>query len=179
MIERTLVVVKPDGMKRGLVGRIISRFEENGLRIAGMKLVQVDRELAARHYTDSDQQVSGMGNKTLSAGGPEKAKELFGTTDPKKIGMTLREWMIDFMTSMPVAAMVLEGEDAVQKVRKIAGFTDPSRAEKGTIRGDLGVDSIRKANEERRATENLVHASGSVEEAGREIDMWFKSDELY
>ncbi len=179
MMEKTLVVVKPDGMKRNMVGKILARLEENGLKVIGMKLVKVDRKLAAKHYTDSDAQVVGMGNKTLSSGGPEKARQLFGTDDPKKIGMMLREWMIDFITSVPVAAFVLEGEDAVKNVRKIVGFTDPVRAEKGTIRGDLGADSIAKANEERRATENLVHASGSAEEAASEIRLWFRDNEVF
>jgi nucleoside-diphosphate kinase len=114
-----------------------------------------------------------MGNKTLGANGEKRAKEIFGTIEPKELGLQLREWMLQFITSTPVVAIVLEGEDAVQKVRKIAGYTDPSKADKGTIRGDMGVDSIAKANGEHRATENLIHASGSVEEAQQEIALWF------
>ncbi len=178
MKERTLVAVKPDGMKRNLVGKIISRFEENGLKIVGLKMVKLNRGMAEKHYTDSDEQIVGMGNKTLDAGGESKAKELFGTADHKEIGIKLRGWMIEFIMSSPLAAMVLEGENAVQNVRKIVGFTDPSKAEKGTLRSDLGTDSIAKANEEGRATENLVHASGSVEEAEKEIKLWFKPEEL-
>jgi nucleoside-diphosphate kinase len=178
MPERTLVVLKPDAMRR-LVGRIISRFEKEGLRIAGMKMVAVDRNFAAKHYPDSDEQLTEMGNKTLNAGGEEKARELFGTTSPREIGLKLREWMIDFITSGLVVVTVLEGEDAVEKARRIVGFTDPSKAEKGTIRGDFGIDSIVKANNERRACENLVHASGSAEEAAREISLWFPPEELF
>ncbi|HLC59490.1 MAG TPA: nucleoside-diphosphate kinase [archaeon] len=178
-MERTLVVVKPDGMKRNLVGKIISRFEQEGLKVVAMKMVNVTKKLAEKHYTDSDTQVIGMGNKTLSATGETRSNELFGTADAKKIGIKLREWMIDFITSTPVVAFILEGHDAVAKVRKIVGFTDPTRADKGTIRGDLGTDSIMKANEEKRATENLVHASGSVEEAEKEIKMWFDEKEIF
>ena len=87
--------------------------------------------------------------------------------------------MLQFIVSTPVVAMVLQGEDAVQKVRKIAGYTDPSKADKGTIRGDFGADSIAKANSERRATENLIHASGSVEEAQQEIALWFEKAVYY
>jgi len=179
MTERTLIVIKPDGMKSNLIGKIISRFEDSGLKIVGMKMVKVDRKLASKHYTDSDAQVIGMGNKTLNATGKERAKEIFGTADAREIGLRLRGWMIDFITSSPVVAFVLEGENAVQKARTVVGSTDPSKAEKGTIRGDFGIDSIAKANEERRATENLVHAAGSLEEAEKEIKLWFKPEELF
>ncbi len=179
MMERTLVLCKPDTMRRALIGRIISRFEDAKLKIVGIKMVNVDRTLAEKHYTDSDTQVIGMGNKTLNATGPGRVKEIFKTTDPKEIGLELIEWMRDFIISTPTVAMVLEGEDSVQKVRAVVGFTDPSKAEKGTIRGDLGIDSIAKANAERRATENLVHASGSVEEAEKEITLWFTASELH
>jgi nucleoside-diphosphate kinase len=183
-IERTLIVVKPDGMERNLIGEIIKRYEGQGLKVVGMKMVKVTKDFAEKHYTAHEQQILGMGNKTLSAakesgGGMAEVKQIFKTDDPAKIGMTLREWMVKFMISSPVVAFVLEGENAVAKVRKITGFTDPSKAEKGTIRGDLGKDTIIWANNERRATKNLVHASGSVDEAKSEIAMWFKSDEIF
>jgi nucleoside-diphosphate kinase len=178
-IEETLVLIKPDGMRRNLIGKIIARFEKEGLKITGLKLTKADIKLAERHYTDSDAQIVGMGNKTLGATGDKRAKEIFGTTNPKDIGFQLRGWMLNFIVSTPVVAIVLHGEDAVQKVRRIAGFTDPSKAEKGTIRGDLGVDSIAKANEEGRATENLIHASGSAEEAQQEIALWFEKIVYY
>jgi nucleoside-diphosphate kinase len=123
-----------------------------------------------------------MGNKTIEAareaGKPESVMKLFGTEEPREIGMQLREWLVEFITSAPVDAYVLEGEDAIKLVRKITGFTDPARADKGTIRGDLGEDSIDRANSEKRATENLVHASGNPEEAEKEINLWFKTEEL-
>ena len=178
-IEETLVLIKPDGVNRNLIGKIIARFEKEHLKIIGMKFVRADYKLAERHYTDSDAQVIGMGNKTLGATGEKKALEIFGSTEPKEIGFQLRDWMLQFITSAPVVAMVLEGEDAVQKVRKVAGYTDPSKAEKGTIRGDMGVDSIPKANSEKRATENLIHASGTVEEAQQEIALWFSKVVYY
>ncbi|MHA1616357.1 MAG: nucleoside-diphosphate kinase [Candidatus Njordarchaeales archaeon] len=179
MIERTLVLIKPDGIRRKLIGKIISRIEENDLKIIGMKMVKANRNLAEEHYPSSDAQIVGMGNKTLSSSGEEKAKEIFGTTDPKEIGLILREWLIKFITSSPVVALVVEGENAIERMRKLAGYTDPAKAEKGTIRGDFGIDSIAKANEEKRATENLVHVSGSKEEAEREVKLWFKPEELF
>ena len=182
MIQRTLVVIKPDAMGKDLKAEIVKRYKDVGLKVVAKKTVQVDRELAGKHYSDKDDQIMGMGNKTIQAsqeaGTPEVVMELFGTEDPREIGMQLREWLIKFITSAPVEAYVFEGEDAIQLVRKITGFTDPSRAEEGTIRGDLGIDSIAKANSEKRATENLVHASGNSEEAEFEIGLWFTEEEL-
>ncbi len=180
--ERTLVVIKPDGVERNLIGEILARYEKGGLRIVGATLVKIKKSMAAKHYTDSDQQVIGMGNKTLQASKEnnmyEQMIKIFKTDDPKQIGLMLRKFMIKFITSGPVFAVVLEGGDAVQRVRKITGFTDPAKAEKGTIRGDLGQDSIIKANSEKRATKNLVHASGTVDEAEKEIALWFKPKEI-
>jgi len=173
MIERTLVIVKPDGVKRNLVDEILKRYTDAGLKIVARKTVTATKELAEKHYTDSEEQIVGMGNKTLAVAGEDGTRKIFGTNNPREIGMVLRGWSIEFLISGPVVAVVLEGEDTVEKVRKITGFTDPSKAEKGTIRGDLGDDSILKANEERRATRNLIHAAGNKEEAGREIKLWF------
>jgi len=181
-MERTLVLIKPDGMRRNLADEIISRYIDAGLNIVAKKTVEVSRELAENHYPASDSQVVGMGNKTIQAaeeaGNPDSVMELFGTKDPREIGMMLREWLVEFIMSVPVIAIILEGDGAIQHVRKLTGFTDPSRAEKGTIRGDLGEDSIQKANSEKRATENLVHASGNPEEAAAEIALWFTEEEL-
>ncbi len=178
MTERTLVLLKPDALERKLAGKIISRFEEEGFKIVAMKIKKADREMAENHYAASDEQILGMGKKTLEAAGAE-AKNIFGTDDPREIGKTLRQWSIDFITSAPVVAMVLEREDAIAYARKIGGFTDPSRADKGTIRGDLGEDSILQANREKRTTKNLVHLSGNSEEATNEIALWFSEDEIF
>jgi nucleoside-diphosphate kinase len=177
MIERTLVVIKPDGVERGLVDEIISRYEKAGLKVLAKKILRIDKKFAEKHYAATDEQIVGMGLKTLQASKEnnrlEEMKKIFGTENPKEIGTLLRRWMIEFITSGSVVALLLEGEDAVQVARKITGYTDPSKAEKGTIRGDFGEDSIVKANLERRACRNLVHASGSKEEAEREIALWF------
>ena len=177
MIERTLVVIKPDGVRRGLEKEIISRYEKVGLKIVARKTLRIDKIFAEKHYAATEEQIVGMGNKTLNASKEnnkiDEMKKIFRTEDPRKIGKMLRDFMINFITSGTVVAIVLEGEDAVQKVRDVTGFTDPPRAEKGTIRGDFGEDSIVKANFEKRAVANLVHASGSREEAKREIKLWF------
>ena len=175
MIERTLIVIKPDGMAHAR--KILPYYEKAGLRIIARKEVHVNEKFAGRHYAATDEQVVGMGNKTVQAskdsGKYERMKKIFGTDDPKKIGTKLRGWLIEFITSKPVLAMVMEGKDAVALARKVTGFTDPAKAEKGTIRGDLGTDAIVKANNEGRPVMNLVHASGNVEEAEREIALWF------
>ncbi len=181
-LQRTLVVIKPDGVERNLIGEIISRFEKAGLKVVASKMVKVKVAFAKKHYTDSEEQVLGMGNKTLQASREnnvyDQMVKIFKSEDPKIIGTTLRNAMVKFITSGPVFAVVLEGPDAVKLVRKITGYTDPSKAEKGTIRGDLGQDSITKANMEKRATKNLVHASGTQEEAEKEIALWFKQKEI-
>jgi len=182
MIEKTLVVIKPDGVERNLIGEILSRFEKSGLKIVAAKMVKVKKAFAKKHYTASDEQVVGMGNKTLQASREnnlyDEMIKVFGTDDPKKIGIVLRNAMVKFLVSGPVFAVIFEGENAVKEVRRITGFTDPSKAEKGTIRGDLGQDAIIVANREKRATRNLVHASGSLEEADTEIALWFKPKEI-
>ncbi|MBN2202579.1 MAG: nucleoside-diphosphate kinase [Candidatus Aenigmarchaeota archaeon] len=181
-MERTFVMVKPDGMRGRLAGDIIKRYHEADLKIVGMKVVFPDTELAEKHYTTCDEQIVGMGMKTLESAKENNSTEdmykIFNTDNPKEIGFMLRKWLIEYVTSHPVIAMVLEGEDAVKKVRKLTGHTMPIKAEKGTIRGDFGCDSPEKANAERRAVENLVHASGSIDEAQREINLWFRPNEL-
>lgn len=177
-LEKTLVLIKPDAIERNLVGEIIKRFENNGFKILAMKMVKVDRKLAEEHYLDSKEQLIGMGKKTLENTNKEDVKNIFGTFDALEIGKTLRKWLVEFLENKKVIAMVLEGENAIKRVREIVGFTDPSKAAKGTIRGDFAADSIERANKEKRATRNLVHASGSIEEAEREIKVWFENEEL-
>jgi nucleoside-diphosphate kinase len=175
MIQQTLIIIKPDGMKHA--DKIISYYTRAGLKIVAQKTMKADRTLAEKHYTDSDAQVVGMGNKTIAAsreaGRYEEMKKLFKTEDPRQIGMKLREFLVKFITSTPVMPIILEGEDAVPLTRKVTGFTDPARAEKGTVRGDMGTDAIVKANNEGRPVMNLVHASGTPEEAEHEIALWF------
>ena len=177
MIEKTLVVIKPDGVERNLIGEILSRFEKSGLKIVAAKMVKVKKAFAKKHYTASDEQVMGMGNKTLQASREnnlyDEIIKVFGTDDPKKIGMVLRNAMVKFLVSGPVFAVIFEGENAIKEVRRITGFTDPAQAEKGTVRADFGSDSIVNANSDGRPVRNVVHASGNVEEAKREIRLWF------
>ncbi len=147
--ERTLVLVKPDGVQRGLIGQVISRFEDAGLKIIGCKMTQINKAFAEKHYTE------------------HKNKDFF----PK---------LVNFITSGPVLAMVIEGNSAISKVRQLAGSTLPSEALPGTIRGDFAHLTQERGNQKEYGIPNLVHASD--EKAGaaeREIALWFKPDEIY
>ncbi len=131
-IQRTLVLVKPDGVERGLVGEVISRFEKLGFRIVAMRMLKMDADLASCHYAE------------------HQDKPFFGE-------------LVSFITSGPLVAMVLEGEEAVELVRKLMGETDPKKAAPGTIRGDYGTE----------ITRNIVHGSDRLETAAREIALFF------
>lgn len=182
MHERTLIVLKPDAVQRGLVGDILNRFERIGLKIIGAKFFIPTEELLNRHYpVDRKEFITGMGHKTL-----DNYKELgmnphdyFGTDDAYEIGKVVQKWLVDFMVSAPVFAVVLEGPHAIEIVRKVRGHTLPVKAVPGTITGDLSFDSSSLANNEQRPIRNLVHASGNREEAEFEIDLWFKPGELF
>lgn len=136
-MERSLVLIKPDAMKRNLAARIISRFEERGLKIVALKLLHMDNALAQRHYA------------------VHQGKSFFNS-------------LIEYITSTPIVAVVLEGENAVELIRKTMGSTDPAKAEKGTIRADFGID----------IQNNAVHGSDSTENAAKEINLFFKKDEI-
>lgn len=166
MKQETLVLIKPDAMNRHLVGEILSRFEAGNLDFVDVKMIQVTRELAETHYQfDNEDYLRSIGQKSADAG--DQIDDLVAQ------GRKVINAMCEFLTSRPILAMILEGEEAIPAVRKIVGFTDPSRADKGTIRGDYGEDNILEANKEGRPVYNLVHASGNPEEAVSEIKLWF------
>ena len=174
--------MKPDAVERGLVGEIISRFEKSGLKLVATKMIWPDEDLAGKHYPqDREAFIKGMGNKTLESHqeAGEDVSKIFGSDDPHAIGLQLQKWLVDFLTSGPVIAGVLEGENSIAKVREIAGHTIPAKADKGTIRGDYSDDTALKANSEKRSIMNLVHASGDKEEAEFEINLWFSGKELH
>lgn len=181
-MERTLVLLKPDALQRAVVGEIITRFEKAGLRLVATKMVRPDEDLAHKHYpADRREFIEGMGHKTLGSykeGGLNPLDD-FGTDDAHTIGLQVQKWLADFLVSGPVIALVLEGPKAIEKVRDIAGHTIPAVAKPGTIRGDYSDDSPIKANAEKRAIKNLVHASGDKKEAEFEINLWFLPDELH
>ena len=182
MNERTLVVLKPDAVQRGIVGDIITRFEKVGLKIVGSKMFVPSQELLDKHYpSDRKEFVEGLGNRTLDSYREMGLNpiEQFGHDDPALIGESVRKWLTDFMRSGPVFAFVLEGPHAIEVVRKIVGSTLPQKAVPGTIRGDYSFDSSFLANSNSRPVKNLIHASGNLEEATLEIPLWFDDSEMF
>lgn len=180
MMERTVVVLKPDAVERGLVGEILSRFERAGLRIAGSKTVKVSAGFVAQHYPDKEDYLRSVGEHTLEeyAKNGIDPKEIFETADPIQIGRKIREWNMSYLSQGSVVAVVLEGNAAIELVRKLVGKTDPTAAEPGTIRRDYSSDSFAVANREKRSVRNLMHASGSREDARYELNLWFRDTEL-
>lgn len=180
-IERTLVLIKPDAVLRGIIGQIIERFERVGLRIAGLKLLQPKKEQLDVHFPACDKAwISGMGKKSLEnyeKFGMNPVEEI-GTKDPFEIGKIILGWNYEYLLSSPVVAMILEGPRAISVVRKIIGHTIPAEALPGTIRGDFSINSTDHANAEKCACKNVVHASGNLEEARKECSVWFKADEF-
>ncbi len=173
--EQTYVMIKPDGVMKGLTGEVIRRFEQRDLKIVALEMVKPSLEQIDNHYPKSEEWITRLGNKTLTT--YEKygydAMADFGTMDAAKIGPEIRKWLIDFMTSAPLVKMVVQGIHAVDVVRKIAGDTMPYKADMGTIRGDFSIDSPALANKEKRAVMNIMHASETPEEAQHEIKHWF------
>lgn len=179
--ERTLILVKPDGIQRGLIGEILARLERAGLKVVALKMVRAERGVLERHYPADDEWVRTIGGKTreaFQAYGLDVRAQM-GTDDPLEIGRQVRRWLVEFMQTTPVVAAVLEGVHAVSATRKIIGSTLPVFAEPGTIRGDFSVDAPTVANQGRRPVRNLIHASGSPEEAAREVALWFGGGEIH
>ncbi len=152
MIERTLVLLKPDAVKRALMGRVIMRFEDAGLKIIGVKMQWVDKNFAKKHYTED-----------IAIRRGEKVRNL----------------LLDFITEGPVLAMAVEGVNAIENVRKIVGGTEPKSALPGTIRGDFSHVSFAQADKNERAVANLIHASGDKEDAACEVPLWFTEEEMH
>jgi len=148
MIQQTLVLVKPDGVARGLIGEIIKRFEQRGLKIVGLKLVKIDKDFSKRHYSAHVDKKFYKGLETMIISGP-------------------------------VVAMVIEGVDAIENVRKICGATESKSALPGTIRGDFSHVSYSHADEKNMAVKNVVHSSGDAADAEKEVALWFSIDELH
>ena len=181
-IQRSVVLVKPDGVQRGLIGEMITRFEKAGLKIVAMKMVWVDEKLVTKHYPESRTELmKAIGTKTLETYqkyGKDPHEEL-GTMDPIAIGKMVNKWNIEFLSSGPVVALLLKGVHAIESIRMIVGNTLPVYAAPGTIRGDYSIDSPALANARKRPVRNLIHASGNEEEAKYEEQLWFKKEEIY
>lgn len=180
MIQRTLVLLKPDTVVRGISGEIISRIERSGLKICASKFVNVSKELGRTHYAKDDEWKENVGKRSIS-----ECQEfgldpltIFGTNDAIKVGELVVERNAEFLNAGPVFAFVFEGANAVKKVRNLIGSTFPESATPGTIRGDYGLENSFSGTSRKRTTYNLIHASGNAEEAAYEITLWFKPEEI-
>lgn len=173
--ERTFVMVKHDGIQRSLVGEITKRIERTGLKLVAMKMLVPTLEKAAEHYAKDDAWCTKVGERMVS-NLEKEGKEPTATT--LEIGQKIREQLYGFFTSGPVVTMVWEGNQAIGVVKKIVGATEPLTSDVGTIRGDLTIDSYELANVDDRAVRNLVHCSDELDEAAREISVWFDDEEL-
>ncbi|MFA6550809.1 MAG: nucleoside-diphosphate kinase [Candidatus Gracilibacteria bacterium] len=174
--ERTLVVIKPDGVQRSLIGEVIKRYERSGLKLVAVKMMVPTVEHVEKHYTVDPQWRKITGEKTIKS---YKDKGLQPPSeDPLVITGIILENLKKYMASGPVVAMVWQGVHAVKIVRKITGGTEPLTSDVGTIRGDLVLDSYQLSDMDGRAVRNLIHASGSVDEANKEIALWFSENEI-
>jgi nucleoside-diphosphate kinase len=174
--EKTLVLIKPDGIQRTLIGEIIKRYERLGLKLVALKMLVPSPEFVEKHYTLDPMWRMKNGEKTIKAYRDKGEKPL--TEDPMEMSGITLERLKKYISSGPVVAMVWEGANSVLIVRKITGGTEPLTSDVGTIRGDFVLDSYKISDFGGRSVRNLIHASGSVDEAEKEIKHWFKPEEI-
>ena len=174
--DRTLIVIKPDGIQRSLIGEIIKRYERVGLKLVGVKMVVPTEDFVEKHYTLNPEWRRITGEKRIKAA--HEAGEVPPSEDPLEVTAIVLNKLKKYLTSGPVIAMVWQGAHAVEVVRKITGGTEPKTSDIGTVRGDFVLDSYLMADQDNRSVRNLVHASGTKEEAEMEIKHWFESGEL-
>lgn len=176
--ERSLVIIKPDGVQRSLIGEIIGRYERTGLKLVGMKMITPTPDQATEHYmVGGEEWLETVGEKAA------KAYERKGEKSPYKTyrenGMAVLKANAKYLSAGPVVAMVWEGSHAIGIIRKITGGTEPLSSDVGTIRGDFTIDSYGLADSsDARSVRNLIHASGDPNEAKKEIEIWFKDKDL-
>lgn len=174
--EKTFVVIKPDSIQRTLIGEIIQRFERSGLKLLALKFLLPTADKVKKHYTIDPDWIRKVGQKSIDGYIAKSLKP--PSENPLELGQKVLKRMIKYMTSGPVIVMVWQGAHAVGIVRKIVGGTEPLTSDVGTIRGDFVLDSYQIAEIDDRAVRNLVHASGSINEAAKEIEIWFKPEEI-
>ena len=174
-MEKTLIIIKPDAVKRGLIGTIIETFETVGLKLLAAKTVKPDSEVIKNHYPGTPEWIKEMGEKTLASfkeSGDDVMKKM-GTEDPNKLGQFVYDRLIKYWREGPIVVMVWEGPNAVSITRKLRGHTIPLLAQTGTLLATYSFDSSSLSSSLDRAVKTFVHASGSIEEAEREIKYWF------
>lgn len=179
--EKTYIMIKPDGVRKGLIGEIIRRFEQRDLKVVALEMFQPTKDLIDNHYPKDEAWITRLGEKTKATYekyGYDLVAD-FDTNDTSKIGPKVRKWVVDYMVSSPLVKIVIQGVHAVDVVRKIAGETMPYKADMGTIRGDFSIDSPALANKEKRAVMNIIHCSETPEEAEHEIKHWFGDSTIF
>lgn len=174
--EKTLVIIKPDGVQRGLIGEVIKRYEQCGLKLVALKMLIPSKEIALQHYSVDPEWTLKTGTKALEAA--KARNDQLETDDPIIYAEKIRETLKTYLSSGPVVTMVWQGMNAVGVVRKITGSTEPLSSTPGTIRGDFTIDSYSAANSDKRSVRNIIHSSGSVDEANKEIAIWFRPEEV-
>lgn len=179
--QKALLIIKPDGVRRGLMGTIVKRFEQVGLTINGFKFMKANSKTIKAHYPDTDAWFEKVGQRTLSNYAKKglSATKVFNTNDPIEIGKTVKNWLITYFQESPVLVMAVSGYDVIEIVRKLSGNTIPLLAAPGTIRGDFSHDTIDLANEQNRPLRNIIHASDTIEDGEKEVNLWFAKEELF
>ena len=173
--ERTLVIVKPDGIQRSLMGEIVCRIERTGLKFVAVKFLLPNADQCWKHYNKDEEWFLKKGNRIIE---DRTAHGMPIEKDALEYGKDIIQSNVDFFTSGPVLAAVVEGNQSVTIVKKLVGGTEPTTSDVGTIRGDLTVDSYALSSLDNRAVRNLIHCSDSPEEAEREIPLWFEAKEI-
>jgi len=176
-MEQTLVLVKPDGVQRGLIGQILGRLEQVGLKIVALKMVKPTKEQADKHYALTEEWMKAVYDKAKAK--YESLGQPFPYPDHVAYGTSIKNGLVEFLVSGPVVAVIFEGEQAVALTRKIVGATEPASSAPGTIRGDLSLDTYALSNAQNRPLRNLIHASGNIEEAKNEMPIWFSAEEMH
>lgn len=173
--EQSFVIVKPDGVQRGLMGEILRRIERTGLKITAVKFLVPQEAQCWEHYHKDDEWFLSKGTRIV---GDREAQGLPVEKEPIEYGKDIIRANVDFFTSGPVLALVVEGNQSVAIVKKLVGSTEPSTSDVGTIRGDYTIDSYALSSIDNRAVRNLIHCSDKPEEAKREIAIWFTPEEI-
>lgn len=174
-MERVLVLIKPDGIERALIGKIVGRFEDAGLKVVAIKMVKAKKETVEKHYTDDEEWLVSVGKKAKQSA-IEKGQKV--TETEREIGMRVRSSLVKELTRMPIIAFVLEGNAAADVARKIGGGTEPRKADPGSIRGMYSSDSYALADVKKRSVRNIVHISETGAIGEKEIKVWFSDSEL-
>jgi len=179
--QKALLIIKPDGVQRGLIGKIITRFEQVGLKIIGLKFEMATSDKVVAHYPETEAWFKKVGERTLTNYAKKglDARKVFQTNDAVAIGKIVKGWLVTYFQESPVFLAVVEGYDCIEIVRKLSGNTISVLAAPGTVRGDFSHDTIDLANEQNRPLRNIIHASDSPEDGEKEVYLWFTKEELF